>query len=229
MTKLYLFGDSWAEENGEYEEIYQAGKAKEIPRSLGKLISELCELEYSCHAKGGSSQFGIFMQLLNSDIQPGDVAIFVLTSPSRRTYFDDKGNSTTVMVDLRPEYVSDYQDSWLSAVFCFSMLQYCISKGIKPLFVNTFNIGYIELCPLWNSIPDEYWILPADTCVVRELYDPEWFKQYENYRNSDFAEWLDADPKSVSVYIRPCIVHPNMEGRRAMANAISTAVKKILT
>jgi hypothetical protein len=228
MTSIYLFGDSWAEEHGEYEQIYSFAGAKEIPVSLSTLISQHCNLKCFCHAQGGASQFDILIQLLNSNIQANDVAIFVLTSPSRRTYFDDQGTTKTVMRDHSPEGISDYHDSWSSAVLCFSMYQYCVSQDIVPLFINTFNIQYNELCPLWKCIPTQNWILPSDSCVVRELFDPDWFKQYEVYKNNDFSDWLASKSNNVDAYIRPCLWHPNITGRRAMADTIAMAVKNIL-
>jgi hypothetical protein len=220
MTMLHVFGDSWAAEVNEPEFLYQSGKTNVKPQTLASLIAQQCDLEYRCHAVNGSSQAGMFRQLEQSNISANDVGVFFLTSPSRRTYFTDQGESRTLPVDLQPQYVNDYH--------CFAMQEFCIKNHAHPLFVSTFNVNYVELNSLWNHVDRQYWMLPPDTCVVRELFDPIWFQQYDVYRNSDFFDWLKSDVDGVQKFIRPCQGHPNMQGRLAMATLAATFIKKII-
>jgi hypothetical protein len=228
MTVLHIFGDSWAAENSELEKLYSGGKIDSPPQSFARLTAELCGLQYLCHARGGASQADMFLQLQHSKIQSQDVAVFLLTSPSRRTYFDDQGKQFTISVDLQKQYVNDHQDSWLSSLHCFAMQQFCLSNNVTPLFVSTFNVNYVELCSLWEHIPKHHWILPPTTCMVRELFDPEWFGQYDIYRNNDFYDWLHSQSPGVQKYIRPCNDHPNMAAREVMASVVASAILKTI-
>lgn len=228
MTVLHIFGDSWADENSEPEGLYNRGVIDTPPQSFAKLTAELCGLQYRCHARGGASQADMFLQLQNSNIQSQDVAVFLLTSPSRRTYFDDQGKQFTMAVDLQEQYVNDHQDSWLAALHCFAMQQFCVTNNVTPLFVSTFNVNYVELSPLWEQIPKHNWILPPTTCMVRELFDPEWFGQYNTYHNNDFYDWLHSGSPGVQKYIRPCKDHPNMAAREVMAGVVASAILKTL-
>jgi hypothetical protein len=228
MTVLHIFGDSWADENSELEELYSRGKIDSLPQSFARLTAELCGLQYRCHARGGASQADMFLQLQNSKIQSQDVAVFLLTSPSRRTYFDDQGKQFTMAVDLQKQYVNDHQDSWLAALHCFAMQQFCVANNVTPLFVSTFNVNYVELCPLWEHIPKHNWILPPSTCMVRELFDLEWFGQYNTYHNNDFYDWLHSQSPGVQKYIRPCKDHPNMAAREVMASVVASAILKTI-
>ena len=228
MTVLHIFGDCWADEHSEPELLYSSGVIKTPPQSFASLTADLCGLQYRCHACSGASQAEMFFQLQNSRIQSQDVAVFLLTSPSRRTYFDEQGKQCTIPVDLQKHYVNDYQDSWLASLHCFAMQQFCVSNNVTPLFVSTFNVNYVELSPLWEHIPEHHWILPPTTCMVRELFDPEWFGQYDTYRNNDFYDWLHSESLGVQKYIRPCKEHPNMTAREVMSSTVASAILKAL-
>lgn len=222
---LHVFGDSWAAEVSEPETLYSAGHTDVEPVSVSKLIADQCGLDYECHARGGASIADMLIQLNNSGIREGDHAVFFLTSPSRRTYFNEHGQSKTLAVDLQPNYVNDHQDSWLAAVHCLAMQHICEQVGVEPWFVSTFNVNYTQLSPLWKHVERSYWLLPPETCVVRELFDLTWFGQWKTYSNSDFYDWLQSGSPGVSQFVRPCQDHPNMQGRRAMADLV---VKNIL-
>jgi hypothetical protein len=64
--------------------------------------------------------------------------------------------------------------------------------------------------------------------MVKELFDPEWFAQYDTYRNNDFYDWLHSESLGVQKYIRPRQDHPNMTAREVMASVVASAILKVL-
>jgi hypothetical protein len=220
---LYFFGDSWPAEGGELERIYEK-KFKSYPA----MISDILDIPYINHAQSGTSQMDMILKLISSKASTGDHAIFSMTASSRRFYFDDNGTTKNTSVDQSPEQVNDYQDSWLSALSCYTILNYCAAKQIHAWFINTFNVSYKSKWahPLWNMIPDNPWILPKDTCVVQMLFDPKQFSH--GYDDSDFYDWLQSNNAQVQQYIRPCLDHPNLTGRQRIAQVIAEKIKKEL-
>ena len=220
---LYFFGDSWPAEGGELETMY-GKKFKSYPA----MISDLLDIPYVNHAQWGTSQPDMISKLILSNASTGDHAIFSMTAPSRRFYFDDNGTAENISVDKSAEQVNDYQDSWLSALTCYTILNYCITKQIRAWFINTFNVSYkpTRAHPLWNMIPDDVWVLPKNTCAVQMLFDPEQFA--DKYDDSDFYNWLQSNNAQVKKYIRPCQDHPNLTGRERIAQTIAEKIKKDL-
>jgi len=190
------------------------------------MISDMLDIPYVNHAQSGASQMDMISKLVSSEATSGDHAIFSLTAPSRRFYFNEHGRSTNTSVDRDPEQVNDYQDSWLSALTCYAVYTYCVTKQICPWFINTFNVSYKSMWahPMWNLIPDSAWVLPKNTCVVQMLFDPEQFA--DKYNDSDFYDWLQSNNAQVEKYIKPCQDHPNLAGREQIAQAIAKTIKK---
>lgn len=218
---IHFFGDSWPAENGEYNDIMMK-KFDSYPVMVGKLTN--CDVKN--HALSGSSQEHMILQFLKSDICPGDTAVFSLTAPSRRFLLDDQNNEKHLSVDGNKEGVNDYNDHWISFRTILLLYQMCQSQNITPWFINTFNVCYVEAYDngFWSMIPEECWILPKDKCIINMLFDQNFFQRYNEYRNSDFYEWLSTDNEQVKKFIRPCQDHPNLEGRKIIAEKIAAVI-----
>ena len=59
-----------------------------------------------------------------------------------------------------------------------------------------------------------------------ELFDPEHFGQFEEFVNSDFYDWLKLDNQQVNHFIRPCQHHPNLNGRRKIAEIVAAKLSE---
>jgi hypothetical protein len=224
MTTLYFFGDSWSTETGEPEKLAKAGKyIVDAPiKCYPAIVSDLLNIPYKNYSKSGSSQPHLIQQLLDSDISAGDHAIFSLTAPSRRFYYNDEGVEINTFADDNIAAVSDYQDSWQSAWVCYTLYQYCQQHSITCWFISTFNVSWSKQTHhlLWNQIPDTCWILPKTQCVL-EFFDPEYFSKFEEYINIDFHDWLNTNNPQVNQFIRPCHDHPNLLGRQRIAEIVA--------
>jgi hypothetical protein len=56
---------------------------------------------------------------------------------------------------------------------------------------------------------------------VLQFFDPEYFFQFEECKNSDFYDWLNSGNAQVKQFIKPCNEHPNLSGRRKIAEIVS--------
>jgi len=228
---LYFFGDSWSSEKGELESWHlKNGVTPDEPlRSYPAMVSETLEIPYKNFSIPGSSNLNMIDQLVNSGATKGDHAVFSLTAGSRRFYYDDHGTVVHLGIDQTKGAVSVYQDSWLSALSCFTLYSYCVKKEIQPWFISTFDILYhnriADHHPLWNSIPDSVWIISKDSCSVQKDFDPDWYNVANKNLTADFYNWINSDRESVKKYIRPCNDHPNLEGRKKIAQTITLKLK----
>ena len=230
MPTLYFFGDSWSSEESEIEVLIQKKKitVNEPVKSYPAIVSELLRLPYKNYSFPGTSQTHVIQQVLKSDISAGDHAIFSLTAPSRRFYFNNVGDSENTLIDENKNAVNDYQDNWLSSLACYSLYQLCRQKLVNPWFLKTFNVSYLKDSndSLWELIPDNVWLVPKTTCIVATEFDPEFFDQFDEYKNIDFHSWLKTDNQQVQQYIRPCRDHPNMLGRKKIAEKVAAELRK---
>jgi hypothetical protein len=231
MTTLYFFGDSWSTETGEPDKLFKAGKYDiDVPtKCYPALVSELLNVPYKNYSLNGSSQPHLIQQLIGSDISAGDHAIFSLTAPSRRFYYDDQNIGVNTIVDANIAAINDYQDSWQSAWVCYTLYQYCQQHSITCWFISTFNVSWAEHThhPLWDLVPDKCWILPKTHCVL-ESFDPEYFSKFEKYINIDFQDWMDTNNPQVNQFIRPCKNHPNQAGRQKIADVVADKLNQIM-
>ena len=101
MTTLRFFGDSWPAEGGEINTITNSDV-----ESFPTLVGQALGLETINFGVSGSSQPFMLHQLINSPIKSGDYAVFCLTSPSRKFYYNDQGNPTN-----KSSYEYQEQDS----------------------------------------------------------------------------------------------------------------------
>lgn len=219
MTKLYFFGDSWPAEGGEYNDLVRV-KHDSYPTMIGKMLG----VESRNHAKSGTSIEHTLIQMLASDIGPGDHAVFSLTAPSRRMFYVSPRNIRHTAVDLNRDAVNDTNDQWQAVKTLLLIYFVCQQRQINPWFINTFNISCYDHThdELWNMIPSQCWILDRRTCIVSELFDPVFHSRYQLYNNSNFDEWLLHNNQQVQQYIRPCENHPNLQGRIRIAECIGT-------
>ena len=220
MTTLRFFGDSWPSERDETHELALAQGL--TPKSYPQLVSEILNLPYKNYSVNGTSQQHNLVQLMASNIQPGDHAIFSLTSPYRKMYYDEQGRARTLGHATDPMLINDYNETWLSANICFTLYYYCLSRGSHAWFINTFDtsaFAWIDQ-PLWQEIPELCWLMPSDQCVA-QLFDPEFFQQTPEYKSYYFKDWLDSDNAQVQKYIRPNVNHPNQAGRELIAKKIA--------
>lgn len=225
MTTLYFFGDSWSAE-GPLE-----GRKEVIP-SYASLVGQCLDLPVSNHSLSGSSQPDMIQQLLHSGIQPNDVAIFSLTAQFRQFYYDQNGNKINLSMPEEMamlDTVNDYNGVWQSAQTCYTLYSICQQWNIHCCFLNTFNVCYLKSYhhKLWELIPDDLWILPKDQCVVQQ-FDSVYFGQYEEFRNSDFNDWINSNNSQVQYYIRPYFNHPHINGRTKIAEIISDYLRRVI-
>ena len=216
MATIYFFGDSWP-----------VGCELELAtqKPYPKLVGEMLTIPTVNCATGGSSQLEMLPKLLSSQIQPNDVAIFALTSPSRRFYYESNPTNCSdpiITWDFSLTTVNDFNDTWMAGLSVYALYSWCLQHQVTPYFFNLFTTSYnTEFHHLiWEEIPEDVWMLPKDTCVARELYDPEWYKQWDTLRNGDFADWLVTNNTQVNKYIKPCINHPNQAGHLVIAEMI---------
>lgn len=220
---MYFFGDSWTAEHGEYN-IIMNQYFDSYPTIVGKLLEQpIC----NC-ALPGSSQEHMIIQFLSSDIKDGDHAVFSLTAPSRRMYYDDKQEIHHPFIDINKSGINDYNDQWRSSIALTLLYHLCMSKNIKPWFICMFNVTCVDDYgnQLWATIPDDCWLLPKNQCAVEKIFDPGYFSKYNSFRNSDFQDWLDTENSQVQRYIRPCFNHPNLEGRKIIAQTVADIITR---
>jgi hypothetical protein len=228
---LYFFGDSWSAEAGELESWHLRNNIvpSEPLASYPAMISKLLNIPYKNFSIPGSSQMSIISCLVASGATQGDHAVFSLTSPSRRFYYNDKADMVHLSIDSTKDATSVHQDSWLSALACFTIYSYCIQNKIQPWFVNTFDVSYHDRIDnhhlLWTSIPDSVWILPKDTSLVEQEFDPEWYSNGSANKSANLYNWLNSGRSTIEEYIRPCSDHPNINGRKKIAQKIVSVIK----
>jgi len=225
MTTLYFFGDSWSSEYCEIERLVASKRIilDQPLQSYPTMIGTLMQFPVKNLSQPGSSQSSLIEKLLQSDVTSGDHAVFSLTAPSRRMYYNDQGQSINTFTSSIKESLNDYDDSWQSALTCYTLYKLCQEKSVGCWFISTFNISYNpDFChSLWDYIPDSAWLIPKDRCVVQTEFDPEFFGRYKDYKNSDFYEWLNTNNNQVHKCIKPCEQHPNLYGRQLIANKIA--------
>lgn len=230
MTTLYFFGDSWSAEHCEIERLVNSKQLvlDQTPQSYPVMVGKIIGLPVKNLSKSGSSQASLIDQLLKSDIAAGDHAVFSLTAPSRRMYFDGHGQPIDIFATDFKEALNDYDDSWQSALTCYTLYKLCQEKSIGCWFLSTFNISYNpDACHcFWDYIPDSVWLIPKEKCAVQTELDPEYFSQYQFYKNSDFFTWLETNNDRVHQCIRPCEQHPNLYGRELIATKVANELKK---
>ena len=220
---LYFFGDSWTEQNSELEILFPKENFLSYPDMVGQLLN----IRVKNLAEGGTSQMDMLDKLAKSDIQDGDHALFCLTAPSRRFYVDEHNCSQNSFCDHDKNKVNDFYDSFLSATVVLAIEQICNSKNITPWFMCAFDTSYNQQTAhqLWKFVDFGKWLISPATTIVRELFDPIWFKKYKVQKNTDFADWLNEDNQQVKKLIRPCQGHPNIEGRKLIAEFVYKKLK----
>ncbi len=229
---LYFFGDSWSSEIGELETWHRVNQVapNEPLKSFPYMISADTGIPYKNFSVPGSSQQSMIHQLINSEISTGDTAIFCFTASSRRCFYNGSGDLVNLDVDKHKEALNEYQDSWLSALTCFTLYNFCVNKKIDPWFVNVFEVCYHNRIDkhhaLWKEIPDSVWLLPKDTCLVHTEFDPEYYAPDSKNLVANLYNWLNTNNENVYRYIRPCQDHPNLNGRKKIAQRITLELKK---
>ena len=229
MAILYFFGDSWTSEKCEVEELFQQGRYTpyQTIQSIPAIVSTITGVRYRNLSVSGSSQEHMLYRLFESDISPGDHAIFALSAPSRRFYLDDDSNPKSVQHDF-VSAINDHTDSWKSANVVNMFYQECIYRKVIPWFYNLFNRSRFDSNKIlenrWNQVPRDRWLINPSSCAVAEWLDPGWFSRYEKYMNSDFYDWLKSGSTVVNDLISPCQEHPNMEGRWLIAKKIAEKI-----
>jgi hypothetical protein len=226
MTTIYFYGDSWP--NG--HELDYTNLFPTLQHPYPVLVGEMLGVESVNCAVSGTTQLEMLPHMLESKIQPGDIAVFSLTSPSRRFFYEphyDDPTKPLIEWDFTLTTVNDFNDVWMAGLSVYVLYMWCKDHQVTPYFFNSFTTSYNTEFHhnIWNEIPDDVWLLPKDTCVARELFDPAWYKQWDTLRNGDYADWLDTNNEQVQRYIRPCKDHPNPEGHRIIAEMIVKGIR----
>ena len=191
------------------------------------MVEQLLKIKVKNLAEGGTSQMDMIDKLVKSDIQQGDHAVFCLTAPSRRFYVDKDNRAKNSFCDGDKDKVNDFYDSFLSATVVLTIEQICAVKNLTPWFMCAFDTSYSKqkAHQLWDLVDFKKWLIDPASTIVRELFDPSWFKKYKAQENTDFADWLNEDNQQVKKLIRPCQGHPNLEGRRLIAEFVYNKLK----
>ena len=225
---LYFFGDSWTAEQGELELWHKTKNITptETLQSYPAIVANCLGLPYKNFGLRGSSQFDMVHQFLNSDIQPGDHAVFALTASARRFFYSENKKNNSIGIDTNKAAVNSYQDSWLSGLTCFTLCQLAREKQVSVWFFAAFDRIWEEFDyhPIWDSVPDSVWLIPKNQSALAE-FDPEFFSIPTR---SELYTWLRSGRDSVEQYIRPCDDHPNMNGRKKIANIVALALESRL-
>lgn len=226
--KIYCFGDSWTAEYFEDAELQLFAEQNEVCKSWPTMLSEILQIEIVNKAVPSSSQLSMIHYLTQCKLEPKSHVIFALSAPSRRMSLTSAGEVGHLYHDKNKFAVNDYEDSWQSALACFLSIKLCEQQDCTPWFLCLFDKSYDAMYAhhLWKMIDQNYWILPPDTTIVREVFDPKWFKQWQEQKNSDFLDWLKTNNQFVKTYIRPCVDHPNQTGRQKIAEYIAKKIKE---
>ena len=223
---LYFFGDSWTAEVGELETWHRLNRIAPVEplSSFPNMVSDSLNIPYKNFARPGSSQMSMIPCLINSGVANGDHAIFCLTTNARRFFYKDFDSIVDLRMEENKEALNEYQDSWMTALTCFTLYNYCQNKGINSWFVNVFEVSYHNRVsqhhPLWKEIPDSVWLLPKNTCLVHTEFDAEYYTLGNTNLSANLYDWLNTNNANVQEYIRPCGDHPNLAGRKKIAQRI---------
>lgn len=217
--KIWVYGDSWPDGCELENDLGQSRPELAFPAMLAQKFN--CQVIN--RAVTGSSQPFLIESFLDSQTQPGDIAIFCLTAKTRRMYRGINNEIVEQQFTHDEMLVNQYEDERVSAQVC--ALLYFLSKEIKviPYFFNLFDtVRYGN--KLQNVIPDNHWLIPQNHSVLSWLFDPVFFTRFADHHNGDFREWLDRNCDLVQKYIRPCIAHPNLHGHETIANFLADAL-----
>lgn len=215
--KIWFYGDSWPA-GAELDQI-----SKFPYPHFPNLIEKKTGIKTLNRSIPGSGQARILHQLLNSDIQPNDIAVFSLTVKTRRTYLTKDNKFNEMQFNGDETIVNHYEDHMNSATTVALLYYMCRQRSVTPYFLNLFDSNWLPNT-MFNEVPDLCWIIPPSESVVSMLFDYDFFHRYDHHHEGDFQDWLDTKNEKVKKYIRPCIAHPNLLGHEIIADYI---IKKL--
>jgi len=218
FSRVAFFGDSW---------VYGSeldNKDKAFPNLLGALN----------YGVPGTGIPGL-LRRFNEAQKEFDIAVFCLTDPSRLMFYKDYDNYTDDSYGnalLDSEYTTlqkisnDYNDDVIVSQVCYILYKWCCDLNIDCFFINMFTRQLNESY-LWKLIPDNKWLLPPQSHVVKHLFDRQkTLCEFDDMR--DHAAWIyNNNSPDVQKFIRPCDRHPNKLGHKVIAEFISDKLNEI--
>jgi hypothetical protein len=218
---IWFYGDSWPGGCELEPGPDQTTQDLAFPAMVSKLLNQ----PVINKSVWGSSQEFMLEALLDSDVQPGDVAVFCCTVRTRRTYrtADNKFNDVQWQTD--ETHVNDYEDERVSAQTLALAYYMTLTRQATPYFFNQFDsVRYVD--KMYNEIPDDAWLIPKNHSVLSAIFDPEYFARWDHHKRHNFYTWMDTENAAVKRYIRPSKGHPNLRGHQAIAEFVATELTK---
>ena len=213
---IWFYGDSWPGGCELEPEPGQTTQDLAFPARVGTLL----QTDVVNKSVWGSSQEFMLEALLDSDLQPGDLAIFCCTVRTRRTYRTADNRFKDVQWQTDENLVNDYEDERVSAQALALAYHMTLSRQATPYFFNQFDtVNHVD--KMYLEIPDQHWLIPMRHSVLSALFDPEYFAQWDNHKRHNFYTWMDTESSTVKKYIRPCNGHPNLHGHQTIAEFIA--------
>ena len=223
-----FFGDSWV----------AGAEANEIDSTDSPEYAFPTYFENSKNLSISGASNDIMLHVLLENLDRINTAVFCLTDPSRRYFVDDDnieidGENSRDWFTQQKKYEmlyrtllslsNDLNDDLIVSKTCLLMYYMCRMHNISCYFLNLFS-GQYGVSPFWKMIPDELWLTPLRSNIVKEVFDTQgWYPEYPNV--GDFNYWLQDNNSDVQKYIKPCKYHPNKTGQRAIADFIKSKLK----
>jgi len=206
---IWVFGDSWP-----------AGcELDSTEFAFPSLIAQHLNVTVKNLSIIGSSQETMIEQFHESQVSPGDIAIFSCTAKTRRVYRTKHNLLNEIQFTPDEQYVNPYEDERKAAQCCSLLYYMVITRGSTPYFLNQFDTSTFD-DPMWKEIPENNWLIPRNKSIVSMLFDPEYFARWNDHTSGDWSFWLKDNNKYCKKYIRPLQAHPNNEGHQIISNFI---------
>ena len=218
---IYWFGDSWC-----------AG----VPGGgtpFANLTSANLNMPYKNYGESGTSIIDMVDTFLKNekDFTNNDVVIFCLTTSYRFTWINEYNKRITIgthhsdakIKTWHVEFANDYFASFLAHHSINTLYYMCLSKGLKPFFVNNFY----KLTRSNMLTPDSAWLLPpeinlAQAALAINLITPELAK--EDRKDFTSVDW-NQQVKILEQYFIPNDDHPTQLGNKKIADCLTEILK----
>jgi len=211
--KLISFGDSWA--NG--------CELLEGEKPFGELIAKKFKIDFIKTAKPSTSLSHLLVQFTQSakDFNPGDIALFFLTSPSRELVWDHEGNE----VNIFPHNKSDIAETWYKQ---YQTLEYdthrantillALQNLCKQYQLRDFYVWGWTSVELWENIDRSKFFCNGNKTLLETLSLPH-YHQSQRYRN----DLVTFNSNNDTLFPR-LSGHPSQAGHQAIADILEKLI-----
>ena len=225
MQNIYVYGDSWVSgcELGRFLNKDPGSDAPEL--AFPAQLQNFLNVPVKNKGITGSSTTTMLYQFLEELPRPKDIAIFCCTAKTRRLYFTKQGRKQEEQFTTDELLCNEYEDHEVTGRILSLLYLLCKEKNITPYFLNLFDTINLDN-KLLSIIPNDNWLISKNQSVCSEIFDKEYFNQWDNHHNGNFREWIASNNASAIKYIKPCIAHPNLEGHNSIATYIAKELQR---